>query len=184
MSERTIHVMELHDLLKGEIRETNRRIVLAVGDLTNEQLIWQPGGTTPSIAFHLWHSARWADNDRAVITGQAQVWQMEGYADRWRLTDIPLGEADTGTGLSDDQSAGLVLPSKAVLLEYVAAVFVGVDEMLVHLTPDQLASRVTAVDGQYSVQGLLFTHLTHTSRHLGMIEALKGLQGLTGTATR
>jgi hypothetical protein len=177
--------MDLHDLLKQEIRETNSRVVRAAEDLTDEQVAWQPGGTIPPIGFHIWHSARWADNDQATISGDEQVWHIGGYAERWRLIGAALGEADTGTGMSDDQSAGLVLPEKLTLLDYVAAVFGRQGVVLNDLTPDQMLSRITAVDGRdYPVQGLLLAHLNHVNRHLGMIEALKGLQGLRGTATR
>jgi len=176
---------ELYDHLTREIHATNRRVVRAVEELADAQLAWQPGGTTPSIAFNLWHSARWADTGVAAIGGQAQLWELGGYAGRWRLDQGPLGEAQTGTGLTDDQAAGLMLPSKEVLVEYATAVFASQHELLARLTPEQLVADVTAADGnQYVVQGLITTLLMHTGRHLGMIEALKGLQGLRGTATR
>jgi len=178
--------MDLFDQLKGEIQETNLLIVRAVDDLNDEQVAWQPGGTAPSIGFHLWHSARWADSDREAITGQSQIWRKDGYAERWGLASASLlGEADTGTGLSDDQSAAIILPGKHELVSYVEASLAGLETMLDRLPPEQLVSLTAPADGQQtSVQGLLFTILTHINRHLGMIEALKGLQGLKGTATR
>ena len=33
------------------------------------------------------------------------------------------------------------------------------------------------------IGGLLLNHFAHDNRHLGMIEALRGVQGLSGTAT-
>ncbi|HLF71010.1 MAG TPA: DinB family protein [Dehalococcoidia bacterium] len=175
---------DLLDDLKQSIREAHGLLVEAVDGLTDEQLAHRPGGTTPSIAFHLWHSARWADSDQSAISGNPEVWLRDAYAPRWHLADTALGEAGTGTGMSDDQSAGLALPGKTGLLEYVTAAFAAFDAVAGRLTAAQLGDETTASDGTATVQARLLVQQTHTNRHLGMIEALKGLQGLHGTATR
>jgi hypothetical protein len=139
----------------------------------------------PSIAFHVWHSARWADYDCEAYGGVDQVWLSEGFAERWKLNGIDASDGGTGTGLGVEQTAALQLPGRDELLTYASAAFRLLRETVAGLDDVQLSSQVDARDGTHrSVQALLFMHLTHVNRHLGMVEAIKGLQGISGTATR
>ena len=47
--------------ISRQYRETQEAALDLVDGLTDEQLGWSPNETTPSIGFHLWHLARWAD---------------------------------------------------------------------------------------------------------------------------
>ncbi|HEU0072907.1 MAG TPA: DinB family protein [Dehalococcoidia bacterium] len=171
--------------LKEETFEPIRLLLAAVGGLSDEQGNLRPGGTLPSIAFHVWHSARWADYDCEIYGGVDQVWLSEGFAERWNLQGIDLSDGGTGTGLGDEETAALQLPGRDELLAYASAAFRLLQETVAGLDDTQLASKVDARDGTHrSVQALLFMHLTHVNRHLGMVEAIKGLQGMRGTATR
>jgi DinB superfamily len=171
--------------LKEETFETIRLLIEAVAGLSDEQVNLRPGGTLPSIAFHVWHSARWADYDCEAYGDVNQVWLSEGFAERWKLHGIDASDGGTGTGLGDEQTAALQLPGRDELLAYASAAFRLLQETVAGLDDVQLASKVDARDGTHrSVQALLFMHLTHVNRHLGMVEAIKGLQGMRGTATR
>jgi len=171
--------------LKNETFEAFRLLLEAVAGLSDEQVNLRPGGTLPSIAFHLWHSARWADYDCEVYGGVAQVWLREGFAERWNLQGIDASDGGTGTGLGDEQAAALQLPGRDELMAYASAAFRLLQETVAGLDDTQLASQVDPRDGTHrSIQALLFMHITHVNRHLGMVEAIKGLQGLRGTATR
>jgi hypothetical protein len=171
--------------LKDETFEAVRLLLEAVAGLSDEQVNLRPGGTVPSIAFHVWHSARWADYDCEVYRGVPQVWASQGFAERWDLQGIEASDGGTGTGLGDDQAAVLQFPGRDELLAYASAAFGLLRETVAGLDDAQLASQVDVRDGTHrSLQTLLFMHLTHVNRHLGMVEAIKGLQGLQGTATR
>jgi hypothetical protein len=171
--------------LKHEIAVANGSLIEAIEDLGEEQIQARPGGTLPSIAFHIWHSARWADYDREIYGGGTQVWHSQGFAERWNLAGISQSEAETGTGLSDEQAGALVFPSSQELVSYASAAFAAFEGMIAPLDEAQLALHidVPAVQGG-NLQALLFGQLVHVNRHLGMIEAIKGVQGLRGTATR
>ena len=52
------------------MQEAYRWVGEVVADLTEEQLRWQPNPTTPSIRFHLFHIARWADRLHQILTGE------------------------------------------------------------------------------------------------------------------
>jgi uncharacterized damage-inducible protein DinB len=175
---------DLWDEFKRERRAAHERILNLVADLDDGQLAWRPGPHAPSIGFHLWHTGRWADYDREIIGGGRQIWEERDLAAAWALAGAELGPTGTGTGMGDDQSEVLVLPAKATLLAYVKDAFAAHDAFLDQLTPAQLGqpTRPPGVN-RGSIQRALFNHVAHDNRHLGMIEALRGLLGLRGTAT-
>jgi uncharacterized damage-inducible protein DinB len=172
--------------LKSEIVTANSLLLASIEDLSEEQIQARPGGTLPSIAFQVWHSARWADHDCEVhYGGGTQVWLAQGFSQRWQLGGLDQSDSETGTGLGDEQAAALALPGKQELLAYSSAAFAAMERSIANLGLDQLATQTGSAESTGgSIQTLLFTHLSHVNRHLGMIEAIKGLQGRRGTATR
>jgi hypothetical protein len=176
---------DLLEQLKQETFQSVRLLLESVEPLSDAQVNARPGGTLPSIAFHVWHSARWADYDVGSCTNQPQVWLSRGYAERWRLEGIDASDGGTGTGLGDDQAAALELPGTKELLGYATEAFTLLEETVTQLLAGRLALRPDDRESRVeSIEALLFAHLTHVNRHLGMVEAIKGLQGMHGTATR
>ena len=177
-------VTSLLDHLRIYRKDVHDQILALVQDLTEEQMRWQPGDHAPSIGFHLWHLARWGDYDLQQFDGRRQIWETQNLATAWGFP-AGLGEAATGTDLGDEESANLTLPDKGFLVDYTRGVFHAMDEYLECSTPEALLRPIAPREiGDRSVMNLLFTHLTHDNRHLGMIEALRGVLGLRGTATR
>jgi len=175
---------DLLDDVKQERRQAHLRLLALVADVTDEQLRWRPGPHAPGIGFHLWHTARWADYDRQIIGGGEQIWHTQELAVRWGLEAPSLGQTGTGTGMGDEASELLVLPEKGILVSYAEEAFAAFDSFVDGLTLDALAAPTRPPDRQQRpVQNALLTHLAHDNRHLGMIEALRGLLGLSGTAT-
>jgi hypothetical protein len=76
MSETSQLVAALLEHLRLEGEEAHRRVLLLVDPLDEEQLRWRARPSAPSIGFHLWHLARWADYDAQLIDGTTQVWQQ------------------------------------------------------------------------------------------------------------
>ena len=182
--------------IAGRVREIHALVLAVTTDLTEDQLAWRAGLHAPSIRFHLWHLARWADlvqanlpamsPDLAARLGPGQeIWEREGLAASWGLSTTELSFRATGMGLNDDGAANLPLPERADLLDYAGRAFAAVDRA-VDVVDDTLfvvAGRdLLAREG--TVGTAILNHLLHVSRHLGMIEALRGVQGLRGTATR
>ncbi len=125
-----------------------------------------------------------ADHDVHRILGSPERWHSEGLGAAWGFPATGLGEAETGTEMEDEASEQLRLPGKAALLEYTRAAFDEVDGLLDGLSehgPRQ-AIRTPQV-GNDELASRLFVYLTHDSRHLGMIEAMRGVLGLSGSAT-
>ena len=149
----------------------------------------------PSIEFHLWHIARWADLLQSRLSAMTpemtrrlgerrQIWDSGGYAEKWGFMAEQLGYEATGMRMLDDDAVDLPFPDRDGLMEYVrlsldaankAADAVDDEQSL--LTGDDLYGR------ENSVSSAVLGHLIHASRHMGMIEALKGVYGMRGTAT-
>ena len=88
-----------------------------------------------------------------------------------------------------DATTDLPLPGKADLLDYARRAFAATERALAALTDDDLRTpNALEAGGAHAatptIGDAILTHLTHTNRHLGEIECLRGLQGLRGTATR
>lgn len=181
-------------LISGRIAKAHAWLLHATEDLQEDVLRSQAGPRAPSIRFHLWHIARWADKVQASLPtltpalrrlGPAEeIWTVEGLAARWGLTASQLGEGETGMGLDDAVAAALPLPARDALLGYARRAFGAVEERASLLGTADLVAPCTDLYGGANVVGdVLLSHLTHVSRHLGMIEALRGVQGMHGTAT-
>jgi len=189
--------------IHANYRQTLGRVLQSVDDLTDEQLAWQSGSTAPSIRFHVWHLARWADHLQAAIPAMTeelgrrlgpghQVWDVDDLAVQWGLAQASLGFEATGMLLDEDTAMQLHLPNKERLLEYARRAFAAADRAVSAIDDTQFLLREReqfqdadrAKLGQTQTVGnAVLVHLLHNNRHLGMIESLRGLQGLRGTAT-
>lgn len=193
-------------LIASWYRKTHERILESVEDLSEEQLAWQPPFGTHSIAWNLWHLARWADHLQESVSRMTpelasrlgptqQLWEADGLAERWGWTALSLGFEQTGTHMEAGSAAQLPLPRKDVLLEYVRRAFATADRAVGAIDDQQLyqADETSAqfnaayhgepAQAEGRVGDAVLTHLAHDNRHLGEIEALRGQQGLNGSAT-
>lgn len=170
-----------------QYRETQEAVLDLVDGLTDDQIAWSPNATTPSIGFHVWHLARWADYLQEMVHGRgSQVWEREGLAARWDLATAGLGYAQTGMGMDDTLANTLRMPAKELLLGYARRAF-DLAQQAVAAIDDEAFYRVYAgLHGEHWHDGqigpIISTWMTHDNRHLGMIECLIGIQGRHGTA--
>jgi hypothetical protein len=167
------------------MQQAYRWVRAVVADLSEEELRWQPNPTTPSIRFHLFHIARWSDDLQQEITGaDRQLWHAEGIAEGWGLDPDALGGGQSGEMLDDETAMALPLPERDVLLAYCDRVFAAADQALAAVGDEAMRRAVTDSDGEATSLGASIAgQLSHTARHLGMIECLRGIQGMRGTAT-
>jgi hypothetical protein len=61
------------DRIASFYAQTHERVLGAVEGLSEEQVAWRPGTSTHSIAWNLWHLARWADTMHAAIAHMTPV---------------------------------------------------------------------------------------------------------------
>jgi hypothetical protein len=174
------HIAELY-------ASTQDILLKRVATLTEEQIRWSPNDTTPSIGFHLWHLARWADYLQEEINGAgSQVWEQEGLAAQWGLASASLGYAETGYEMDDQAARALALPNKDELLNYARQAFAKAQQAVRTIGDDQFyqLSKVqhTKVWNDNQIGPQITGWKSHDSRHLGMIEAMVGFLGLPGSA--
>ena len=168
-------------------RDTQEDLLALVDGLTDEQIIWTPNETTPSIGFHVWHLARWADYLQEMIHGQgSQLWEKEGIAARWDMATASLGYAQTGMSMDDKTAMTLCIPRKNLLLDYARRAFALALQAVERISDAEFYRVYEGLHGQNWHDGhigpIISTWLTHDNRHLGMIECLIGIQGMPGTA--
>jgi hypothetical protein len=156
----------------------------------------RPGPRAPSIAFHGWHMARWADLNQAAMPAwlagrpgvefAPEIWIADDVVGRWGLTTIETGDyGGTGAGLDDEASAALPLPDAPELLAYMDAAFGAFLSRVKAIGDDSLLDlEVTDLYGDGStIADTIASATSHSDRHLGMIEALRGVLGDHGTVT-
>lgn len=169
--------------IAGRVAATHALLLLAADACSDEDLAWHPGPTAPPIAFHLWHCARWADRWAEALGSGPQVWASDGVAAQWGFP-AELGGGETGMQLPDEEAARLPFPKRAALIAYQRAAFACLESALANVDDARLTEEVDDLLGERMPLGdALLRQLAHANRHLGMIEALRGLRGVHGTAT-
>jgi hypothetical protein len=117
-----------------------------------------------------------------------QLWVRQGLASRWGVDSAVLEANGVGSEIDDELAARVPVPPKRELLDYASQSF-DVLEAALGAVPaarfGELRSSGYAIHaGAKTLSDYFFLVLTHTNRHLGEIEYIKGLLGLRGTATR
>jgi hypothetical protein len=167
-------------------------VLKSVDRLDDQQLIWRMNRTTPSVAFYVWHLARWADYLQEGLTDDGhQIWVTEELVAKWGFNEN-LGYADTGMGMDDDVSASLPMPSRDVLLDYVTRAFDKAEKAVNEINAEAFYYKFQdrhGVDSEYedyfsslTIGQAVLECLLHDVQHLGMIECLLGVMGMRGTA--
>jgi hypothetical protein len=169
----------------------NHKLILDLTEsLSHDQLHWKPAGYNNSIEFNLWHIARWSDNLIADILKEfselgidlgdgREIWEQESLAEKWGLPPVLY---PGGTGLSDEAADGLLFPSKDEMMAYLRKTFLRTEEFIEKFDARYPVSERIVDEELYKnlsdIRWNLYYYLMHHCRHLGMMEALKGL--LTG----
>ena len=174
--------------ISSDCQLANERILGVVVGLDEQQMGTRPNETTPSIEFHVWHLARWADYMQEIVNGDgSQIWERESLAVRWGFGEPDLGYAETGMGMDDQVLGSLPFPEEVILLDYARRAFAMADEAIGTVGDDHLhrmhQDRHGTELGRYSLGQAILEYLVHANRHLGMIECMIGVQGSHGTAT-
>ncbi len=197
----------------GLIRWTHDRILAITQDLSDGQFAQQASPTAPPIGWHVFHIGRWADRLQASLPIDLQpadpasvprheIWVDADLARRWEAAPDSLGWLETGAGMDIEAAVSIASIGKPTILEYAQQSFekanVGVSQLKVEqllqtrpsIRPHYRISPTGQLQIDYAEERLvtvlndLLFHISHASRHLGMIEALRGvLFTLKGTAS-
>ena len=177
-------------------RDANADVLKKVSDLSDEQFAWRPHPACNSVAFLLWHIARWEDHMQATVPGMTeelarrlppsrQIWERDQIAKKWGFAELQLGELDLGTGFDRNVSDEPPWPPKEILLDYVRQTFAAVEQAISFIDEVQFEEiERSEFDNEYmketmeqsaTVGNAVMEHLVHTYHHLGEIYYLVGL---------
>ena len=177
-------------------RDTNADVLMTVSALSDDQIAWQPHPACNSIAFFLWHMARWEDHMQATVPSMTeelsrrlppgqQIWERDQLAAKWGFNPMQLGELELGTGFDSDASDEPPWPKKEVLLEYARQAFAAVENAISFIDEEQFEEiERSQFDNEYmnetmaqsvTVGNAVMEHLIHNVHHLGEIYYLVGL---------
>lgn len=110
--------MKTHDILRDAASRPGIEAAVAVKGLSAEALNAHPGGHPNSIAWLLWHAGRQMDMQLSALSGQQQVWETQGFRERFNLGEL----GDTmDYGHTAEQARSIVVEDSALLVEYLVA---------------------------------------------------------------
>jgi hypothetical protein len=197
------------DLIVQRIQMAHRWLLESTVGLSEENLCRRPSLTAPPIGWHLWHISRWADRLQATLPRKDPppdfrpdpnhgIWEREQLAQQWDLDPRTLGTLEDGSGMEHDAAAALPRRiGRDALIDYARRAFAATDMALGDLEPEQLLEARSSIQEYLIANGGitrapgrdttlaadLAYHFSHANRHLGMIEALCGLRGTSGSVT-
>lgn len=110
--------MNTHDILRDAASRPGIEAAVAVKELSPEALNAHPGGHPNSIAWLLWHAGRQMDRQLSTLNGQPQVWEAQGFRERFNLGEL----GDTmGYGHTAEQARSIVVENSTLMVEYLVA---------------------------------------------------------------
>ncbi len=141
--------------------------------LTAEDLLWRPDVDANPIGWLAWHLTRVQDDHVAGVGGVEQVWQAQGFADRFAL---PYPTASIGYGHSSAEVSAFSVADPELLIAYqdavhdmTVAVLEGMDAAdYQRIVDDRWDPPVTAAVRLVSVVG-------DATAHLGQIGYVRGM---------
>lgn len=168
--------MDAVSLLSRQVKETHQVVSGTIGDLTEEQAHWKPGGKAHSIAPLLVHITAAEDLFLNMMTGR-QPLAMGAFANKTGASEPhPMGNYG--------EWAGRVRVDLDQFREYAQAVFKNTEEYVAGLRPEELDRELdlsSAGFGKMSLASFItMTSVIHPSNHIGEISCMKGIQGAKG----
>ena len=165
---------------------THEEILELVSNLSEDEMTWQPHPTANSIAFYIWHLARWADylpaslpetttQLRELLGSRQQIWHQEQLATQWNLDPKLLGEEETGMDMDPASAARLKLPGKAILVDYARRTFAVHEQIMPMVDEEQFQAKRQQEWATNTLGRYILDHLRHESDHFGMIRYIHGL---------
>ena len=164
--------MILNDFIETALDREQAYLLEAVGDLTPEELAWQPGADANPIGWMLWHTIRVEDMwIQFFVQRQPELWERDGWHEKFGLPT-----RDNGFGHTPEQVANFPALDLAELLRYGEAVRASTLEYLRGLAPEDFDRVPREQRPNLSVGGVLLQLLGEFYQHQGQIAYLKGLK--------
>lgn len=171
--------MNANDVLIDLLEDNRRRLIRALGDISDDCLFWKPYKEANNILVTVWHMGRILD---VFMTQQAkgcaskdECWFRLGWADRTGYDPRGTGLEGWGmlTGYTQDEVALMPRFTREQVLGYLNDVYDGVREFLTITPIEKLLTPGNGFGGEYSQYQCIQMALMDNVRHLGEIYSLK-----------
>jgi hypothetical protein len=170
--------MNTSQLLQSQFETIKRQLPAVMEDLTREQLCWRPSPQVNSIGFLVWHILRTWDGYNALLYNQEEIYEEEGWAQRFGFDTTGRGVEGSGmgTGFTPDDVA-IIDPKPELLLEYMDVLFKQTRTYLSGASEESLAEpfRVPWWPNEVPVARVNSHIIGHSYFHLGEAQYARGL---------
>ncbi len=148
------------------------RVEEAMNDISEADLMAQPGPNNNPIGWLMWHMTRFEDLTIAHISGADQVWAGGGWPEKFAASPDP---KETGVGHTLEQVMALK-PTKEALMGYYRAVRERTIACLSDLSAEDLDREVDDYygRGKVAVGLLLGRYFADHISHIGQIVYIRG----------
>lgn len=159
------------EAIQSGLEEYLQGLQHALDGLTPAEVRWQPTLHTNHIAWLVWHMARAEDAWISRLQQSPQVWNAEGWADRFHMDP-----ASVGVGYTMEEVRAMPDLPLTDLMAYFDAVRVVTRHYLTHVTDADLAQeyqhpRLGTITGAWAVGHIL----VEVSQHVGQVELIRGM---------
>ena len=141
-------------------------------DISTDLVNRMPDGTHASIAWLVWHSGRQMDAQLARLSGGTQVWQRDGWADRFAL-DRPIKDMGFGDGPAD--VAKVRVDDASLLRGYLEAVVAALVAYVQGLSETDLDDVIGHLPGPISRGVRIVSMIDDAVAHVSQAAYLRGL---------
>lgn len=164
--------MDTRDLLTDAVERIGQGVHRLLAETDHATLTFRVDHDANTIAWLVWHLARGQDAQIASAYGLEQVWESEGWADRFAL---PFSRSATGYGHSRDEVAAVDVSAELLRGYYDATQRVTIAQLAA--TSDADLDRV--VDSHWNPPVTLGVRLISiiddNVKHLGQAEFVNGI---------
>lgn len=160
-----------------------------IGDMTAEELAWQPDPQANSIGVTVWHVARWLDvlAVRILHTGAAEdeLWHTQGWAERTGYDPRGIGASGLGnvTGYTLEEVAAIPPMSATDLLAYLDSTIAAVNSRITGMGEGALHEKVPGLGKSRTAYGWVKSLLKGCTGHVGEIQTLKSMMARRSVAS-
>lgn len=163
--------MDVIELIKGSLAESQGYIERAIEGLTQEEIAWSPKDDCNSIAFILWHVIRVEDMIiNRFFLHETEIYEAEGWLEK---LGTPAGE--DGYRYTVEQLKDWPVPALEPLKEYGTSVRGKTLAYLETLMPENISEEVNFFNGPAPFSVVLGHVITEIALHTGQIAYLRGV---------
>lgn len=165
--------MDAVGILRDALSRIEPPLEQALNGLGSEALLWRPDPDANSLAWLAWHLTRGQDAQVCALSGAAQTWTEDGYADRFAL---PYPVDAHGYAMSSAEVAEMKSEDPELFLEYYRATASRTDAYLATLTPEDLDTIVDRHwDPPVTLGARIVSVIDDDVQHVGQMGYIRGL---------